>query len=204
MNSIASAFLVFNQDVMSNTHDFDVRRVVHNDHEMLGIVARRDLARCPLFVGVYPGIPLSKADAGRKLAEYADRHGVDRAAAERAFRYNIAAERYGHGVELDPTDEEGQLLPEFLNHIALYVNEAPPQITPNASFIYNEPRERYEIWLLEPLREGQEILTCYGHNYARDYPFNMMACHNWEWAHIPQGSMFIFDKRGAPPAWKPE
>ncbi|MBN2004988.1 MAG: hypothetical protein JXA21_16635 [Anaerolineae bacterium] len=204
MKSIVSAFFVFGPEVASNTHDFEVRTVTHDGREMLGVVARQDLKRCPLFLGVYPGLQMSKADSERKLAAYADRYGVDRAAAELALRYNVAAERYGADVELDPTDDDGHLLPEFAGHIALYVNEVPPRATPTASFIYNEPRERYEIWLLEPLRAGEEVFTCYGNNYRRDYPFNITVCHNREWSHIGNGSTFISDRRGDPPVWTPE
>ncbi len=204
MKPVIAAIFVFDWEVMSNTHDFEARVVVHNGYEMLGVVARHDLKRCPLFVGVYPGVQMSEKKVSQKLADYADRYGVNRANARQAFRYNIAAENYGRGFELDPTDADGNLLPEFADYLALCVNEAPPQMTPTAACIYNEPRERYEVWLLEPLNEGEEVFTCYGINYVRDYPLNITACHNLEWSYIAKGSTFISDRRGAPSPWKLE
>lgn len=90
---------------------------------------------------------------------------------------------------LDPTDEEGQVMPEwdvprFLAHC---VNEPPaPPIAhyhedslegdedqlryfPNACFVQNHHTRQTEVWTLRAVPPGQEIYAYYGGGVYRDY-----------------------------------
>ena len=193
-------YRAFPPGVVSNTNDFDMRWVTHDNRRMRGVFARRriDTSECSLFVGVYPGHRKSKAEIRNKFTSYSDRHFVDeRTSIRKTCAYNLSLERVDPGYNLDPTDEEGALLPEFTSSIVCYINESPPESLPQAAFIYNRPRSRYEVWLLHAVEQDEEIFLYYGKYYIRDYPFNNTGADHL-FHVIPIESVLAPDLRGIP------
>jgi hypothetical protein len=194
-------YRTFPPEVVSNSHDFDVRWVVHNNLRMRGVFARRVIPtpECSLYMGAYPGHRITKEASTRKVDRYANEHKVARpAAARQVVGYSLSLREHDPGHVLDPTDEEGNLLPEFIPYLVLYINEPPPGAPSKAAFVYNQPRGRYEVWLLKPVHQDEEIYLYYGRNYVRDYPINLDAA-NGKFSHfIPEGSIFRPDLRGIP------
>jgi hypothetical protein len=196
-------YRVFPPDVISNTFDFDVRQVTHNSRSMFGVFARRQIrdSECAVFLGVYPGKRRSEKEQDEKAARYAERHGVEwNAAKRRMAAYVLSLKRPDPGYVLDPTDEEGGLAPEYAAGIVLYVNENPPGAAPKASFVWNAPRSRYEVWLREAAAQDEEIYLYYGSRYFRDYPVDEELGKDEYYYNIPAESVFIEDPRGIPPA----
>ena len=194
-------YRVFDPQVMSNAHDFDVRPTTHGDRRMLGVFAKRaiDMAECPVFVGVFAGYVRTEQEIEHKITRYMERHQVSRKTAiMRAACYNLTLVHYNVGCDLDPSDEEGALLPEFASCIANYVNEPPPDRAAKVTLVFNELRRRYELWLLDQVGQGEEIFTFYGFEYEREYPINMTACNEVQPRLIQQTSAFVLDERGAP------
>jgi hypothetical protein len=193
-------YRAFPSEVVSNTHDFEVRWVVHNDRRMHAVFARRRIAstECSLFVGTYPGYRKSTEEIRNKFTSYADRHFVDdQTAIRRTCAYNLSLERVDPGFRLDPTDEEGALLPEFSSSIVSYINESPPGFLPQAAFVYNRPRRRYEVWLLHEVGQDEEVFLYYGKYYLRDYSFNT-TCDDHVFHVIPAYGTLVPDPRGVP------
>ena len=194
-------YRAFPPEVVSNTHDFEVRWTVHNDRRMRAVFARRRItaAECSLFVGTYPGYQKSTQEIRDKYTSYADRHFVDaQTAIRKTCAYNLSLERVNPGLRLDPTDAEGALLPEFASSIVSYINESPPGILPQAAFVYNRPRRRYEVWLLHAVEQDEEIFLYYGKYYLRDYPYNS-TCADSVFHVIPADATLVLDPRGVPP-----
>jgi hypothetical protein len=166
---------------------------------MRGVFARRRIGipECSLYVGIYPGYRKSKQEIADKFTSYAARHLVDKQTAIRkTCSYNLSLERVDPGYRLDPTDEEGALLPEFTSCVVCYINESPPESLPQAAFVYNQPRRRYEVWLLHAVEQDEEIFLYYGKYYFRDYPFNS-SCDG-RFHCIPVNSVLTPDRRGVP------
>lgn len=195
-------YIVFPIEVVSNTHDFDVRYVIHCNRKMRGVFARRAIneAECALFIGVYPGLMRTQEEARRKAAQYAERHFMERrAAAGKANTYSLWHRHYDSDHVLDPTDEEGNLLAEFTSYVACYVNEPPPGCFPNSAFVHNRPRHRCEIWLIAPIGQDQEVFIYYGGNYVRNYPISDQASGHRPSYYIPDDVGFELDRRAPPP-----
>jgi hypothetical protein len=168
---------------------------------MRGVFARRRIETVDsiVFIGIYPGRRKSQAAMEQKAARYAVRHAVDtRMAARRTNAYVLSLARFNPGYDLDPTDEDGELLPEFAPGIVCYLNENPPGGVPKASFVYNLPRCRYEVWLQEGVEQDEEIFLYYGNQYFRDYPVDAEAAESRYYYIIPEGSAFTPDPRGIP------
>jgi hypothetical protein len=195
-------YRVFPTEVVSNTFDFDVRPVTHNGRRMRGVFARRQIrdGECAVFIGAYPGIRRSEKEHAEKTARYAARRGADPQAAKRKIAaYVLSLKRPDPGFVLDPTDEEGELRPEFAGGIVLYLNENPPGAVPKASFVWNAPRNRYEVWLRQAAAQDEEIYLYYGRSYSRDYPVDAGLGEDPKYYLIPEGSAFREDPRGIPP-----
>jgi hypothetical protein len=194
-------YRTFPPEVVSNSHDFDVRWVVHNDQRMRGVFARRTVPApdCSLFMGAYPGHRVSKEENTCKVARYEKEHGVDRLIAIRqTVAYSLSLRNHDPGYVLDPTDEQGKLLPEFIPYLVCYINEPPPGCPSKAAFVYNQPRQRYEVWLLQAVQQDEEVYLYYGKHYARDYPVNA-GSSDGQFAHfIPADSTLKPDMRGVP------
>jgi hypothetical protein len=149
-------------------------------------------------MGTYPGYRKSKADLAIKVARYAACHGVDeQTAIRKTCAYHFSLEGHDPGYRLDPTNEEGDLLPEFTSFIVCYLNEPPPESLPKAAFVYNQPRQRHEVWLLQAVEQGEEVYLYYGKYYLRDYPSNR-ACDSRFSHYIPADSVLVPDRRGSP------
>ncbi len=194
-------YIAFPTEVVSNTYDFDVRWVIHSNRKMRGVFARRAIneGECGLFIGVYPGLMKTKQESQRKVAQYAERHSMEKqAAAGRVNAYSLWHRYYDSEHVLDPTDEVGKLLPEFALYMALYINEPPPGCMPNAVFVHNRPRKRCEVWLIHAVGQDQEILHYYGKGYIRDYPINMQAVDGRHSFYIGEESSFEADRRATP------
>jgi hypothetical protein len=193
-------YRAFPPGVVSNTHDFEVRWVAHNDRRMRGVFARRRIAapECSLFIGVYPGHRKSRQEIRNKFTSYSDRHLVDEhTAILRSCAYNLSLDRVDPGYRLDPTDEDGALLPEFTASVVCYINESPPGAAPQAAFVYNQPRLRYEVWLLHAVERDEEIFLYYGKHYLREYPFNNTGADHL-FHIIPVDCVLEPDPRGVP------
>jgi hypothetical protein len=194
-------YRAFPPEVISNTFDFEVRWVIHNGRRMRGVFARRQIrdSECAVFIGVYPGNRRSEKEHAEKTARYAERHAIDLDQAKRkASAYVLSLKRPDPGYVLDPADEEGVLLPEFSTSLALLVNENPPGAVPKASFVWNAPRNRYEVWLRQAVAQDEEIYLFYGSQYFRDYPVDAELGKDRYYYNIPEGSMFTDDPRGIP------
>ena len=166
-------------DRVSNVDDFTVAAVCHGGRTMQGVISRRVVRDedLPLFVGVYTGYLRTAAEVDAKVASYRSRHGVvGPIAYARATGYNLCADE--DGGELDPTDPDGSVLPEFAHHVALFVNEPSPSQRTNAVLGLNESTGRLELWLCEPVDAGEEVLTWYGDDYERDYDVARPAVHS--------------------------
>jgi hypothetical protein len=200
MQSDAYIYRVFPPEVASNTLDFNVRRVIHNGTPMRGVFAERriDVSECSMYVGLYPGYRKSKEEIANKVTRYAAHHFVDeQIAIRKTCAYNLSLERHDPGYRLDPTDEEGDLLPEFASFLVCYINEPPQEHLPKATFVYNQPRQRYEVWLLQAVERDEEVYLYYGKHYLRDYPLNS-ACDGRFLHYIPGESVLAPDRRGIP------
>ena len=194
-------YRAFPPEVASNTHDFEVRLVVHNGHTMRGVFPIRSISalECSLYIGTYPGHRRSREENALKVSRYAVRHSVDeKTALQKIAAYSLSLKKIDPGYLLDPTDDEGNLRQEFIPYIVCYLNEPPPGHPAKSVFVYNRPRCRYEVWLLQSVEQDEEIFLYYGKNYLRDYPFN--ACNDsHQFSHyIPTESIFIPDQRGIP------
>ncbi len=187
--------------MISNTFDFEVRLVIHNGRRMRGVFARRGIetGETPAFIGVYPGRRKNETEMERKAAQYAARHGVDlRTASRKTNAYVLSLERVDPGYSLDPTGEDGELLPEYAAGIVCYLNENPPGCVPKATFVYNLPRSRYEVWLQQEAAQDEEIFLFYGKQYFRDYPVDIEAGESRYYYLIPAESVLAEDPRGIP------
>ena len=201
MSPASYVYRTFPPEVVSNTHDFDVRRVVHNGRHMRGVFARRTIGvpECSLYMGVYPGYRIRKEESELKVAHYAAQHAVDRRTAIRkVVAYTLSLREKDPGYVLDPTDEEGNLVPEFIPYLVCYINEPPPECPAKAAFVYNQPRQRYEVWLLQGVEQDEEVYLYYGRQYVRDYPFNPNGKDEQFSHYIPSESIFNLDRRGIP------
>jgi hypothetical protein len=197
----ACVYRVFPPEVASNSNDFEVRCVIHNGQRMRGVFARQAIAvsECSLFMGTYPGLRMSKEENARKVAQYAAQHGVDHQTAVRhTVAYTLSLRDHDPGYVLDPTDEQGTLLPEFIPCLVCYINEPPPGCPSKAAFVYNQPRQRYEVWLLQAVQQDEEVYLYYGKHYVRDYPINTGANDGMFSHFIPADSIFKPDLRGMP------
>lgn len=195
-------YRIFPPQVVSNSHDFEVRHVIHHGRGMRGVFARHPITsnQCSLYMGAYPGVRVQLEEAYRKADAYAARFGVDRGtAAQRTIGYALSLRNHDPGYILDPTDDLGNLLPQFASHLVCYINEPPPGCPAKAVFVYNQLHERYEIWLLHPVDEGEEIFIYYGSSYRRDYPVNHQSGDEKKSHYIPRASRFHLDPRGLPP-----
>jgi hypothetical protein len=200
MPSSAYTYPVFPIEVASNTHDFDVHRVVHNGQAMRGVFARRHIhpSECSLYMGIYPGYRRSKEEIASKVSRYAARYCMDvQTALRKTCAYNLSLEQLDPGYRLDPSDERGVILPEFRDCIVCYINEPPPGHLSKAAFVYNQPRQRQEVWLLQAVGPGEEVYLYYGKQFLRDYPINS-ACDGRFSHYIPPDSILIPDRRGVP------
>jgi len=194
-------YRVFPQEVTSNSHDFEVRRVAHNDRQMCGVFARQSIgaAECSLFMGIYPGHRMSREENARKVAHFAVQNGVDyRTAVRQAGAYTLSLREHDQDHVLDPTDEQGSLLPEFIPYLVCYLNEPPPGCVSKAAFIFNQPRNRVEVWLLQAVQQDEEVYLYYGTHYLRDYPIDDGASDGRFSHFIPMDSIFKPDVRGIP------
>jgi hypothetical protein len=201
MTPTDNSYRIFPPGVISNTFDFDVRRVNHNGRRMYGVFSRRQIrdSECAVFIGVYPGKRRSEMEQDEKAARYAERHGVELDAAKRRMAaYVLSLKRPDPGYVLDPTDPEGELASEFEAGIVLYINENPPGAVPKASFVWNAPRNRYEVWLRLAAAQDEEIYLYYGSQYFRDYPVDAELGKDEHYYNIPAESVFIEDSRGIP------
>ena len=197
-------YRVFPPEVVSNTHDFEVRPVLHNRQWMRGVFARRSIpaADCSLFMGTYPGLRMSREESAQKITRYVARYGVDRQVAIRqTVAYTLSLRDRDPGYVLDPTDEDGNLLPEFIPYLVCYINEPPPGCPCKAAFVYNQPRKRYEIWLLQAVQQEEEVFLYYGSHYVRDYPINTLVMNGKISHFIPTDG--ISDPRSARPPGTP-
>jgi hypothetical protein len=166
----ASAQQADDRPAASNHQDFRLAWVEHGARSMRGVVARRSIApsELPVFVGAYGGHLRSAAQIEAKVENYRRRHGVQGPIAyTRATGHNLSVG--DQGEELDPTDADGAILPDFAGHLALYVNEPSPGQAQNAALGHNPVTGRPELWLLCPLPAGAEVLAAYGADYERDY-----------------------------------
>ena len=201
MSPATHVYRIFPPEVVSNTHDFDVRWVVHNGQRMRGVFARRTIAapECSLYMGIYPGHRMRKEESALKVARYAVQHGMDqRTATRKVVTYTLSLREKDPGYVLDPTDEEGNLIPEFIPYLVCYINEPPPEWPAKAAFVYNQPRQRYEVWLLQAVEQDEEVYLYYGRHYLRNYPINSNACDG-RFSHFsPLESVFNLDRRGIP------
>ena len=201
MEQSAYIYRTFSPEVVSNSHDFDVRWVMHNGRRMRGVFARRSIGarECSLYMGVYPGYRMKKEDNALKVTRYAAQHAVGHLTAVRqTVAYTLSLRDHDPGYVLDPTDDNGNLLPEFTPYLVCYINEPPPERPAKAAFVYNQPRRRYEVWLLQAVEQDEEVYLYYGRHYMRDYPINPNAC-NERFSHfIPSESIFNLDRRGNP------
>jgi len=78
---------------------------------------------------------------------------------------------------LDPTDDNGDLMPEFEDRfLGLFANEPPPGTPVNAAFAFCPRRRAIEIWTLHPVATGQEIFVFYGSGYERPYLISEELC----------------------------
>jgi hypothetical protein len=148
---------------------------------------------------VYPGKRRSEKAQEEKAARYAGRHAVDMDRAKRATpAYVLSLKWPDPGYVLDPADEEEALLPDFANGIVFYLNENPPGAVPKASFAWNVPRDRHEVWLQQAAAQDEEIYLYYGGQYFRDYPLDAGAFDGRFYYIIPAESAFTADPRGIP------
>ncbi len=194
-------YRTFPPEIVSNTFDFEVRCVVHHGRRMRGVFARRPIqaSECSVFVGIYPGLRIRKVENLHKADRYAIRHSVDRyIAMQKVDAYSLSLRAVDPEYVLDPTDAEGNLIPEFIPYIAGYINEPPPKHLVKSSYVYNQPLQRYEAWLLLPVEQGEEIFIYYGNSYLRDYPIDPASCSVRLSRCIPRESIFQFDHRGIP------
>jgi hypothetical protein len=201
MTQASYVYRTFLPEVVSNTHDFDVRWVVHNGRRMRGVFARRSIStpECSLYMGAYPGYRRKKEESALKVAGYVAEHDVDHLTAVRkTIAYTLSLRDRDPGYVLDPTDEKGELLPEFIPYLVCYINEPPPGFTSKAAFVYNMPRQRYEVWLLQAVNQDEEVYLYYGKHYVRDYPVNPGASDDRYSHFIPTESVFRLDQRGIP------
>lgn len=195
-------YVVFPAEVVSNTHDFEVRWVVHAGRRMRGVFARRAIrqAECSVFIGVYPGYARTRQEIRHKVGRYAERHALERqAAAGKVTADALCHRQYDAEHVLDPTDEEGHLLLEFAPYIAAYVNEPAPALLANPAIVHNRTRQRCEVWLLHAVGEGDEVYLYYGEQYIRDYPISAPACEDRLAYYLPEGSCLDLDRRAPPP-----
>jgi hypothetical protein len=202
MTQEESPYRAFPPEVISNTFDFDVRWVTHDGRRMRGVFARRRIrdAECAVFIGAYPGVRRSEKEHEEKAARFAARRGVEPDAAKRSMSpYVLSLKRPDPGYVLDPTDEDGAILPEFSGGIVLYLNENPPGAVPKATFVWNVPRRRYELWLQKAAAQDEEIYVYYGSQYFRDYPVDAELGKDRFYYLIQEGSIFTEDPRGIPP-----
>lgn len=194
-------YRTFPPEVVSNTHDFDVRWVVHNGQRMRGVFARRLItaSECSLYMGAYPGYRMKKEDNALKVTRYAAQHSVDHLTAVRqTVVYTLSLRDHDPGYVLDPTDDNGNLLLEFIPYLVCYINEPPPGQPAKAAFVYNQPRQRYEVWLLQAVEQDEEVFLYYGKHYVRDYPINPSVKDELFSHFIPLESTFNPDQRGIP------
>lgn len=194
-------YRMFQPEVTSNTLDFFVGWVCHHGRRMRGVFTRHGIpARdCPLFIGVYPGVMKNHADHHSKVVAYARLHAVDeRTATRRVSAYSLSTSRHFPGCLLDPTDEQGILFPSFRSFLAGYLNEPPVNHQPKAAFVFNQPRQRYEVWLMKPVDEAEEIFIYYGEQYPRDYPIDTASTREHVSFRIPAESLLSLDLRGNP------
>ena len=194
-------YRVFPTEVVSNTFDFDVREVVHNGQKMRGVFARRTIngSDCSVYIGLYPGRRMKKEDSLRKAESCAVRHAVNpQMAVHNIAAYRFSSQQRDPGYVLDPTDDEGKLADEFIPFIAAYINEPPPDRNAKSAYVYNQPRLRYEAWLLQAVERDEEIFVYYGEKYFRDYPINPDAREAHPANLIPAESIFTLDPRGIP------
>lgn len=76
---------------------------------------------------------------------------------------------------LDPTDDDGNILPEFTDtnganlceYAGIYINEPSVDQFPNCVFAVNS--EKIEIWSVRNILEGEELLIFYGKGVYREY-----------------------------------
>lgn len=194
-------YRIFPPEVVSNSFDFEIRPVIHNGTRMRGVFARRPIMarECSLFMGVYPGFRVKKEDSLRKISRFSQKHNVEiNIAARKMAAYTLSLKEKEPGYVLDPTDEEGLLAEEFIPYLAGYINEPPPQQPVKSAYVYNQPRARYEAWLVQPVAKDEEIFVSYGRHYLRDYPINPDSFSQQPAHYIPLGSEFIPDPRGSP------
>ena len=192
---------VFPIEVVSNTFDFDVRRVMHNGQPMRGVFSRRAIApeECPLYIGAYPGYRKHRTELDNKASRFAARFSLEpKAAIQHMSTYLLSLQRYLPGYALDPTDENGKLLPEFKPFIVSYLNEPPPGFKQKAVFVYNQARQRYEVWLFQPVEQAEEVFLYYGKRYLRNYSIETTAIEDRFAYYIPAASSYLPDPRGVP------
>ena len=130
-------------------------------------------------MGTYPGYRKKKEEIARKVANYVAHNSVDYLTGVRkTVAYALSLREHDPGYVLDPTDDDGDLYPEFENYLVGYINEPPPKFPSKAAFVFNLPRQRYEVWLLKAIEKDEEVYLFYGKNYFRDYPINCNSCEN--------------------------
>lgn len=172
-------------DAFSNANAFALAEVSKAGRMMLGVVAKHAISGTPVNIGVYPGRLINTLQSALKREQYALRYGVTRKLdLQRATAYNRDADELAFDHELDPSDADGNILPEFAGHLALYINEPAPDQPLNATFVYDHPNQRYEAWLILPVAAGEEITVSYGRHYWREYPVNAAACAKARLKHI--------------------
>jgi hypothetical protein len=200
-------YRVLPEHLLSNSYDFVVRPTVLAGRTMAGVVTRHAIPKtcCPLFLGAFAGHLRTEAEIEQKIRGYMARHKVERAAATAcAVAYNLTLAHYQPGFDLDPTDEDGRLLPDFQGCIVNFVNEAPPGRPIKVTFVFNTPRQRYELWLMHGARSGEELFTYYGPLYERGYPINWRAASRIQPGIIPAESVLLIEERGTSPLVKEE
>jgi|WetSurMetagenome_2_1015567.scaffolds.fasta_scaffold532545_2 hypothetical protein len=197
----SAAYRVFPIEVVSNTFDFDVRRVMHNTQQMRGVFSRRVIgpAEVPIYIGAYPGYRKHRPEMESKTSRFAARYLMEeKAAVQQISAYLLSLQRYDPGCVLDPTDEDGKLLPEFKPYIVSYLNEPPPGFKQKAVFVYNQARQRYEVWLIQPVEPDEEVYLYYGKRYLRNYSIETNAIEAQFAYFIPAASNYLPDPRGVP------
>jgi hypothetical protein len=203
MNLDNFVYRAFPVEVVSNPFDFEVRLTILNNRLMHGLFSTRGIEanECPLFIGVYPGYRRTIKELTAKSRRISDRAFQEKhPAVQCATPYAFWLGSYDPGYVLDPTDEDGELLPEFAPFIVSYAHEPPPKIHQTAAFVYDRPRQRYEVWLMNPVERDEEVFLYYGNHYLRDYPINLNSTENPFAYYIPEASIFKDDPRCVPPA----
>lgn len=134
-----------------------------------------------------------------KLTTYAARHTLNESEAESKLSEYVMdlteciPDRDLDSTQLlDPTDEDGNLLQEYVGvPSVLYCNEPPPNVKPNA--YYHTTGQSVTVVLARAIRANEEVTVDYGELYNRDkYAANTSIPVNGAISLLPPSSSSSF------------